>query len=428
MGETTVTPTPVEPQGKPTRKEKSKRRAVKEVRRIKVHGVWRWQARVKVGTLRRSVVCDSEEEALAAKARLRLELADEATTEQKAAEAPVTLALVCDAYLLDLEARGKGKDTLSTARNTVKRLTEFFRARMREPLAVTEADLYAFRAHRMRQWAKKGTEGKPLADVRGVKASTVNRDLRTVSAMLRHAGFTVPKGLLLKEGVTRVRWLDPQQEATVFLSLKAPFRQMAQLAALTLMRLTEIRTLRREYVHLEQGIIQLPHTKTGPGVVMLSAEAKRILEAQLRSHASGADCGRCGGTGRGKTRTARVCSRCGGTGKARTSEWVFPNPDTGAPYGRHTIGKAWRLKARKAGLADFHFHDLRHHGATVALNAGFSGAIVQELGRWKSERMMRRYAAVTDKTLRLAAEAVSGSIRPSSVLHETGSAQRGALR
>jgi hypothetical protein len=39
---------------------------------------------------------------------------------------------------------------------------------------------------------------------------------------------------------------------------------------------------------------------------------------------------------------------------------------------------------------------------------------------WKTERMMRRYAAVTDATLRAAAEAVSGSklvgtmrIRPS---------------
>ncbi len=30
------------------------------------------------------------------------------------------------------------------------------------------------------------------------------------------------------------------------------------------------------------------------------------------------------------------------------------------------------------------------------------------LGGWKTERMMRRYAAVTDQTLRAAAEAVSG--------------------
>jgi integrase len=67
-----------------------------------------------------------------------------------------------------------------------------------------------------------------------------------------------------------------------------------------------------------------------------------------------------------------------------------------------------RKAARQAGLRDFHFHDLRHHGATMALNQGFTSPIVMALGGWKTERMMRRYAAVTDPTLRAAAEAVSG--------------------
>jgi integrase len=51
-------------------------------------------------------------------------------------------------------------------------------------------------------------------------------------------------------------------------------------------------------------------------------------------------------------------------------------------------------------MQDFHFHDLRHHGATAALNVGFPAPIVMALGGWKTERMMRRYAAVTDRTLR----------------------------
>jgi hypothetical protein len=34
-----------------------------------------------------------------------------------------------------------------------------------------------------------------------------------------------------------------------------------------------------------------------------------------------------------------------------------------------------------------------------------------QLGGWKTEKMMRRYAAVTDQTLRAAAEAVSGQGR-----------------
>ena len=87
---------------------------------------------------------------------------------------------------------------------------------------------------------------------------------------------------------------------------------------------------------------------------------------------------------------------------------MFPGPD-GGPYSRVHISRVFRKAARGAGLKDFHFHDLRHHGATMALNANFSAPIVQQLGGWKSEKMMRRYAAVTDKTLRAAAEAVSGN-------------------
>ena len=42
-------------------------------------------------------------------------------------------------------------------------------------------------------------------------------------------------------------------------------------------------------------------------------------------------------------------------------------------------------------------------------NARFTAPIVMQLGGWKTEKMMRRYAAVTDARLCAAAEAVSGA-------------------
>lgn len=156
-----------------------------------------------------------------------------------------------------------------------------------------------------------------------------------------------------------------------------PFREIAKLAALTLMRMSEIRTLRREYVHLEQEVALLPQAKAGARPVVLSDAARKIVQGQL-AHAG--------------------------------SELVFPGPG-GRPYSREQVGKVFRRAAPAAGLKDFHFHDLRHHGATMALNRGFTAPIVMALGGWKTERMMRRYAAVTDQTLRAAAEAVSGAER-----------------
>lgn len=55
----------------------------------------------------------------------------------------------------------------------------------------------------------------------------------------------------------------------------------------------------------------------------------------------------------------------------------------------------------------------------MALNKGFTALIVMGLGGWKSEKMIRRYAAVTDATLRATAEAVSSAeamIRDASTL------------
>jgi integrase len=276
---------------------------------------------------------------------------------------PATLALLCDGYVLDLEARGKSPDSIRRAADTQARLAECFGTRMEEPLGgFSEADLYAFRAHRI--------QGQ-------VKPSTVNRDLRSIRAMLKKAlpGFRFPGELFFKEDETRVRWLEPLQEVDVMSRIASPFQEMARLAALTMMRLTEILTRRREHVALSQGVLQLPKTKTGPDTVVLNREALGILQRQLDSH--------------------------GG-------EWVFPSP-SGRPYSRVYVGRVWRRAARAAGLGDFHFQDLRHHGATMALNAGFSAPIVMALGRWKTERMMRRYAAVTDRTLRAAAEAVAGN-------------------
>ena len=168
--------------------------------------------------------------------------------------------------------------------------------------------------------------------------------------------------------------MRPEEEILVLETMPSPFREIAKLAALTLMRLSEILRLRREMVRLEQGVLLLPSAKAGARPVVLSQGAGKILQQQLEGH---------------------------------DKEWVFPNPD-GAPYNRFYVSHVFRKAARGAGLKDFRFHDLRHHGATMALNAGFTAPIVMALGGWKTEKMMRRYAAVTDQTLRDAAEAVSG--------------------
>ena len=369
------------------------------VRRIKNHGTWVWQARVAYRGLRKAAFRPSKETARDAEAELLGELKAKSAATDQVDQAPATLRQLLEHYIERLEDRGKGSDTVVRAVGTAHVLERLLPELLDRPVSrIGDTELFAFRRVRLEQSvtalrleaeaqalraagkvakAEAREKAAEAAQRAGTKPSTINRDLRTLRAALKLArpDYRFPAGVFLPEDETRVRWLRPEDEILVIETMRSPFREIAKLAALTLMRLSEIRLLRREMVHLEQGVVMLPRAKAGARPVILSGEAQKILRGQLAGH---------------------------------ESEWVFPGP-SGGPYDRSYIGRLFRRAARAAGLKDFHFHDLRHHGATMALNRGFTAPIVMALGGWKTERMMRRYAAVTDQTLRAAAEAVSGS-------------------
>ena len=333
------------------------------VKKIKVNGRWVWQARVAYRGLRKAAFRNSKEEAREAEASLVQELKSRAGEAEFRAIRPATMKDLFEFYVGDLQARGKGPDTVGRAIETARAMELLTPDLLEVPVGrISDKDIFAFREARERD---------------GAKPSTVNRDFRTLRAALKKArpDYHFPSGAFFPEDETRVRWLRPDEEILVIEPMRSPFKEMSKLAALTLMRQGEIRLLRRECVHLEQGVVLLPRAKGGARSVILNAEAQKILRKQLES---------------------------------QESDWVFPNPD-GTPYSRVHVSRVFRKASRSSGLRDFHFHDLRHHGATMALNAGFSGEIVMKLGGWKTAKMMRRYAAVTDQTLRAAAEATSGS-------------------
>jgi integrase len=59
------------------------------------------------------------------------------------------------------------------------------------------------------------------------------------------------------------------------------------------------------------------------------------------------------------------------------------------------IKKAHATACRRAGIADFHVHDWRHHWASHCVMAGIDLETVRQEGGWKSLRMVERYAAVS---------------------------------
>jgi integrase len=321
--------------------------------RKRINGRKVWWVRVNYRGLNASRVCESKEVAKDAEAALRATLRRKVEHTEQAGMQPATLKALFEAYVEDLVSRGKGNETVARAAQTATVVEALMPELLAKPVGrITEADLFAFRRVRAERPCftprPKDAEKKPARAPAPARASTINRDLRTLRAMLKRArpDFKFPAGAFFPEDETRVRWLRPDEEILVLETMPSPFREMAKIAALTLMRLSEIRTMRREMVHLEQGVVLLPQAKAGARPVILNEAARKILQQQLEGHAR---------------------------------EWVFPNPD-GRSYDRSLVSKHFRRAARAAGLRDFRFHDLRHHGATMALNAGYSSPIVMALG------------------------------------------------
>ncbi len=75
--------------------------------------------------------------------------------------------------------------------------------------------------------------------------------------------------------------------------------------------------------------------------------------------------------------------------KGKHSQFVFTYKDR--PIKNANVS-AFKKAVKRAGLGDFHFHDLRHTWATRRIMAGTSQYELQELGGWSSSKTMRKYA------------------------------------
>jgi integrase len=77
--------------------------------------------------------------------------------------------------------------------------------------------------------------------------------------------------------------------------------------------------------------------------------------------------------------------------------------------------KAFKAALQRAGVEDFHWHDLRHTFATWHRQAGTPTHALQRLGGWKTGHMVERYAHIAPEGLQAAANRLDsfGGYEPS---------------
>lgn len=214
-----------------------------------------------------------------------------------------------------------------------------------------------------------------------VKASTVYRE----EAILRHVLSTaVPKYLdrspltgleSLRVAKTDTRVLTRVEESRLLRATSGEDRALIVTALDTLLRLSNVRNLRREQDH---GTHLFSDTKTDAIRIPVSIRLRKLLDAlpvdgphYFPRHA-----------GVSNQRTTRMFAEACASAKVTT--------------GRRTGGIS--------------FHCLRHTGASRMLEAGADVKIVMEVGGWKNLKVLERYLHTSEERKRAAVNTIGNAV------------------
>jgi integrase len=183
----------------------------------------------------------------------------------------------------------------------------------------------------------------------GVSNASVNRVLAVLRAVLRRAAGPwdwIERARLLSEPKRRVRWLTREQATLLMSELPPHLAAMATFALATGLRETNITALEWSQVDLERRIawIHPDQAKALKAIaVPLNAEAVVTLRRQLGQHI----------------------------------RWVFTYKGNCVTRANN---HAWHKALKRAGIADFRWHDLRHTWASWHVQSGTPLHALQEMG------------------------------------------------
>jgi len=227
----------------------------------------------------------------------------------------------------------------------------------------------------------------------------VNRELARLKTLFnkmiewgKYAGENpVRKVKFLTENPGRLRWLEPEEEAKLLEACNATVRPIVLTALHTGCRLGELVTLRWEDVDFRTGLltVQAAYAKTGEtrsipmNPVLTEALRQLKLDANGQPH-------------------------------------VFLS-QKGGRY--HSVRTAFESALRRAGIAEFTFHDLRHTFASRLVMAGVDLTTVKELLGHKDIKMTLRYAHLSQDHKRQAVNRLADNSRHYSHQGEAGTIQ-----
>ncbi|MBI5239134.1 MAG: site-specific integrase [Elusimicrobia bacterium] len=168
----------------------------------------------------------------------------------------------------------------------------------------------------------------------------------------------------------RKRYLKPEEIRTLLAACGPGLRQVVTFALYTGRRYGEISGMRWQDVDVENGYVYFPRTKKKePDQVALPPRAREVL-AELRRDANG--------------------------------DFVFHKKDGGQ---LRVVRSGFKRALRRAGIANFRFHDLRHTAISYMMMNGIDLKTIAELvGHATAQMVDKRYGHLSPDHKRAAAE------------------------
>jgi len=218
-----------------------------------------------------------------------------------------------------------------------------------------------------------------------VSDASVNRETAILRAVMNRAlsawdiHFKMPnwRAHRLREPRGRVRFLTRDEEARLMSALRPDMRSIVRFCLITGARVTSARMLTWTAVDVEAGEITLAVKSAFTGekhILPLTPELFDLIEAQRGQHPIYVF------TYVAETKNPEVSKR------RRKGERY--------PFSRDGWRRTWKSALKKAGIADFRFHDLRHTAATQMLRATKNLAAVKEVLGHRDVATTMRYAHV----------------------------------
>ena len=212
-------------------------------------------------------------------------------------------------------------------------------------------------------------ESYKLERRRSVKPATVNKELSCLRHMFNMAikwGYVEKNPMrevkFFRVNNERLRYLSPEEAQALVDACSPHLRPIVIVALNTGMRRGEIFNLRWEHVDFAHRWIRVVESKNGESrIIPMNGVVYGVLREQM---------------------------------KKKRGDLVFPNGN-GKKF--QSIQYSFNRALERAGIRDFHFHDLRHTFASNLVMAGEDLVTVKELLGHKSIQMTMRYSHLSQQ-------------------------------